>query len=726
MNTRRRWLGIGAVYLLAALAFTWPLPAHLRTHLWGDRFDAWTTLWLLWQLSDTLGAPAAMTDRILYPMGYNLWSFGHIALQLIAAPFIRLGLSPVTAYNLLALGALTFSATAAHALGETVAGVRADGRTRLAAGALAAAVFTYNPYLYGELRAGCLELVAAGFLPLFFRALILVSERPERRRVLRAGLLLALTGPFNWYYALFAGILGVGFLLWQAAARRWREAGAVGASLALGLVLVAPLIPLVQQETPSRPSISAEQFAPERWARAREISDGSAPLGGITEQDLLDLDAIQVVLNSTTASALLKMDFPTNPLESTPGRLAWGLGLAGFAAAGRRGRPLLALALGFTTLTLGPYGLIDQSPPLSPWSLDHPLPYAWLYNHVPLFSKGYRPYRIGVIVLSCLAALAASGAARVGADTPRAAPGLLGFAGLAVLLGATQPLWVSGHPAEGALADARVPAAYARLAGRPGAIIELPLHYQPLSVASTAAQAAQRLHRRPMLNCNQLIRRTDLATFQAYVGQNALLGALLDLARQPGPWSFSAADARALLQDGFVDLVVHTSVPAEREHLAGHQESADRLGLAGLRMLEDAFGPPWLDEGGLMAFTLRDPATAGADPTLSWSADAVSALSLPWAELGLPLTLKEGQTLQLGGGEGPLRRAGIWVQVEEGWVALTLRQGEQLRTITLSPSESWTWARLDGWPDGGAEGGTWTLTLRGPGRLRMARPEVER
>lgn len=722
MIRARRWLGLAALYAAAAVLFTWPMPAHLTTHLWGDRFDAWTTLWLLWQLADTLPLPAAFTDRILYPAGYDLWSFGHAGLQLLGAPFIRLGLSPVAVYNLLALGALTFSALSAHALGECLVRPERDprGRVRLAAGGVAAAAFTYNPYLYGELRAGCLELVAAGFLPLFLRALIRLSERPDRRGVLKAGLLLAITGPFNWYYALFSGMLGVAFALWRALARRWREAGAVVAALGLGLLLVAPLIPLVQRETPRRSPVSAEQFTPERWARSREIADGKAALSGITEQDLLDLDAMQVVLNSTTGSALLRMGFPTNPLESTPGRLAWGLGLVGLAAAGRRARPWGWMILGFTVLTLGPYALIDQSPPLSAWSLDHPLPYAWLYNHVPLFSKGYRPYRVGVVVLTALAAAAAAGVARLAdpAPTGRRVGALLALAGLSVLVGASQPLWVEGTPASNALADAEVPAAYARLAGRSGAIIELPLHYQPLSVASTSAIAAQRVHRRSMLNCNQLIRRTDLLTFQKIVGDNALLTALLDLARQPGPWRWSAGDARALLAEGFRDLVVHTAFPADREHLAGHQEEADRLGLAGLRLLEDAFGAPWLDEGGLMAFELRDP---GGDQR-AWSAEAVAALDLPWADLGLPVTLLAGQTLTLGQGEGAPRRVGVWVQTLEGRGRIRLREGDDDQDFETAADGDWRWARLDGSP----EAQRWTLTLSGPGSFLLARPEVER
>ena len=714
-----RW---GAVYLAAAVAFTWPMPARLTTHIWGDRFDAWTTLWLIDHLAH--GLTGAVTEQILYPIGYNLWSFGHVAWQALAVPLVWAGVPLIAAYNLLCLGALTFSAGAAHALGAALARQGAPATppwVAAAAGMAAAAAFTFNPYLYGELRAGCVELVAAGFLPLFLRGLLGVVARPGWRAAVAAGALLAVTGPFNWYYAVFGGMLGVAFAAWQALAGRWRAALWCAAALAVAGGLVAPLVPFVRAETPSRPPIAAEQFSPERWARSRDLGDGKLLLTDVTEQDRLDLDALQVVLNSTTVDALLEPGFPTNPLESTPGRVAWALGVLGLAAAGRRGWPWGALAVGFTVLTLGPYALPDPSPPVPAWSVEHPLPYLWLYNTVPLFSKAYRPYRIAAVVLCCLAAAAAVGVARLGgARLGRrgwGARALVGGAGLAVAVGATQPLTVAEGGGLDALADARVPASYAALAGRPGAIIEVPLHAQPVSVAAARAQYHQVLHGRPMLNCNQLIRRTELAAFQGYVTSNGLLMALSDLARRAPPWAWDGTDADALLGDGFADLVVRTALPAEREHLAGFQDSADRLGLAALRMLEDAFGPPWLDEGGLMAFALRP--TAGG----TWDGAAVRPLAVPYATLGLPVTLLEGQSLQLGAGDAGARRVGVWVRAEGGGAALRVRAGDDERVVPVE-GDGWVWARVE------VGAGLWSVALvpaAGTARLtaRLARPEVE-
>ena len=146
MKQLQPWLAAAGAYLFAVVIFTWPLVPRLGTHVWGDRFDAWTTMWLIWHLEDavTSGNLTEVTDRILYPVGYNLWSFGHAGIQALGALLVGLGASVVVAYNALLLGSFLFSALSAHALGRYLAGTHR-------AGVLAAVVFTFNPYLYGEM-----------------------------------------------------------------------------------------------------------------------------------------------------------------------------------------------------------------------------------------------------------------------------------------------------------------------------------------------------------------------------------------------------------------------------------------------------------------------------------------------------------------------------------------------------------------------------------------------
>ncbi len=319
------WPVLLGLYLLGAGAFLWPLPAHLRTHIWGDRFDAWTTLWLIQHLGDRIAAGdlTARTVEILFPIGYDLWSFGHAALQAVGGLLVAAGTPLVLAYNLLLLGGLATSGLAAHALGRAVGGSHL-------AGFVAGVAFATSPYLYGEGAAGCIELVSAGFLPLFAWALVGVVRAPGWRRAAIAAACLAVIGPFNWYYTLFAGMLGVGFCAWQLVEGRRRAVAWMVVAMGVAALSNAPLIPLVRQETPTRPPVSAELFSdPAAWSRVDAITNGTADLAELTLARGEEVDALQVYRNSTTLGALVQARFTVNPLHSTPGASRLGSGCSG-------------------------------------------------------------------------------------------------------------------------------------------------------------------------------------------------------------------------------------------------------------------------------------------------------------------------------------------------------------------------------------------------------------
>lgn len=657
----RTWGLLTLAYTLGALGFLWPLPAHFSTHIWGDRFDAWTTLWLIQHLADQIatGSMTAVTDQILFPIGYNLWSFGHAALQAIGAGLVVIGMPLVTAYNTLLVGALVTSSLAAHAFG------RALGRTH-AAGVLAAVVFTTSPYLYGEGAAGCIELVAAGLLPLFALTLVNLAREQTVKTLVHSTVVLALVGPFNWYYTLFAGMFGLAFVVWQLVDRRPRAAGAMVLAFVLAGASNAPLIPLVRRETPERPPIGAALYSdPAAWERARDLTDGRLPLQSLEASILEEHDAMQVIQNSTRLKALLTARFVTNPLDSTPGALAWILGVAGAIAAGRRGWGWIAIASGAAVLTLGPYLMIDDTPPLPAWSAEHPLPYAWAYEHVPFFSKAYRPYRIGVIALVALAGGVAAGAGtlRLSLRTP-----WVGVAtALVALLGFSQPMWAGERPAWRPLADATIPRLYTELrVSDPGAVIELPLQYQPLSIANARFQYDQVAHGHPLLNCNQLIRRTDLLAFRDYVGANRLLSTFLDLGRRAPPLRWTDTDLAAVIEDGFRWLIVHHRVPADRVRLAGDVGTADLIGQPALDMIREVFGPPVLTDDEAWAFRIPDT-WQDQGRVWAWSGSQVIDVDTPWdvRAFGLSLHLRAGDEHTLWAGNGATKLS-FWARLVEG------------------------------------------------------------
>ena len=270
------------------------MPAQINSAIWGDRFDAWTTLWLIDHLGERIAALdfSANTTEILYPIGYNLWSFGHMALQGIGGAFVALGLPLVATYNLLLLVGIWTSALAAHALGRTLTGSHL-------AGGLAGVVFASTPYLYAEAGTGCIELVAAGLLPLHAMTLIQLLRAPSMKRVAWATACLAIIGPFNWYYTLFAGLTAIGILtvhavgLWRlgfrSPAQQTRRHGLklAALSLVLAAIIDAPLISLARQETPARPDISAELFSSEEGFQAvRSITNSAAPIETLNKDQL--------------------------------------------------------------------------------------------------------------------------------------------------------------------------------------------------------------------------------------------------------------------------------------------------------------------------------------------------------------------------------------------------------------------------------------------------------
>lgn len=715
-----RYAAWTAAYTLGALAFLWPLPTRFSTHIWGDRFDAWTTLWLIWHLADQVaaGTLTAVTDRILFPIGYNLWSFGHAALQAIGAGLVLIGVPLVPAYNVLLVGAIVTSALAAHAFG------RALGRTE-AAGVVAAVVFTTSPYLYGEGAAGCIELVAAGLLPLFGLTLVNLAREPGWRRALPAALVLALVGPFNWYYTLFAGMFGLAFAAWQAVEGRTRAAVWMLGAFVLAATLNAPLIPLVRRETPERPPLGTALYTdPDAWTRARDLSDGRLPLASLDEPTLEEHDAMQVIQNSTRVRAVLAARFVTNPLDSTPGALAWVIGVAGAVAAGRRARGWLVIAAGATVLTLGPFLMLDDTPPLPQWSADAPLAYAWAYEHVPFFSKAYRPYRIGVITSLALAGAAAAGAGTLRLSLRRS-PVAVAVGALAIV-GFTQPLWAGDRPAARPLEDATIPALYARLHdAEPGGVIELPLQYQPLSIANARFQYNQVVHGQPLLNCNQLIRRTDLLAFRDYVGGNALLGTLLDLGRRAPPLTWTDADLVALLDDGFRWVLMHPQVDAEAVHLAGDVGSADLIGQPAIGMLREMFGAPALADAETWAFRLP-PTWADQGRTWTWDGADVIDVDTPYdaRRYGLSLRLRAGDPLPLWTGTGPATLS-FWARPVsgDGLVVTTEASGAARGVPTALVPDRWTWVEVPVDSDGEA---TFGLSATAPLIVDLTRVQVVR
>ncbi len=681
---QRPWLIAACAYLLGALAFLWPMPGHMSTAIWGDRFDAWTTLWLIDHLGERIAEWnwTSTTTDILYPLGYNLWSFGHMALQLIGGVLVAIGVPLVVSYNLLLILGIWTSALGAHCLGWELT------RNHTAA-AVSGVVFATSPYLYAEAGAGCIELVAAGLLPLHATTLIRLIRKPSTRRFWVTTACLAIIGPFNWYYTLFAGMLTVGLVIWQIIAMRRRPGSLhrrrviqlIGASVLVAALINLPLITEARRETPDRPSISAELFSSEEaFAEVRSVSNGSKHLDTLDEALLQRVDAMQVHFNSTSVQSLIRADFEFNPLNSTPGRLAYAVGLFGLIIAGRKALGWSIIAAAATVLSLGPFLNVSGALMLEEAATRWPLPYYWAHEYLPFFSKAYRPYRIGVVALTSLAAVGAIGGAALFRSGALRWPPL--WVSALGILGFLQPHWSGERPAERPLADAGIASIYTELSAlEEGGVIEVPLHYQPVSNANARTQYAQTVHGHPLLNTNQLIRWPDLLRFKEFVSSHATLDTLVDLGRKQPPHAVAGSDTARLVTEGFRWVVAHKRVPADEVELTGESGHTDLLGPAAWILLDNAFGEPVIANGDSVVYDL----TRAPGDDVEVNGEDIAPLDLPFDPIttGFPLVLTPGQHIEIYSGQAQAFHAWIHPVRPESQISLRVEDAGIVREHPL-------------------------------------------
>ncbi|MEJ2210260.1 MAG: interleukin-like EMT inducer domain-containing protein [Anaerolineae bacterium] len=118
----RRWrifLTVLAVYTLLALILTWPLLAHLGSHVPGDGADDPPLTWNLWWLRYALlnlGSNPFDCDYLFYPLGINLAFYTLTVLNGLLSLGLQATIGLVPASNLLLLSSFILSAFGAFLL----------------------------------------------------------------------------------------------------------------------------------------------------------------------------------------------------------------------------------------------------------------------------------------------------------------------------------------------------------------------------------------------------------------------------------------------------------------------------------------------------------------------------------------------------------------------------------------------------------------------------------
>jgi hypothetical protein len=188
------------LFVALALGLTWPLAAHLDTHIPGPTADDNVAfLWNFWWMRRALAGPDSFwhTGMLFHPVGVDLILHTHTALNAFAGATLLRGLSLPAALNVttIAMGAL--NGLAAWLLAYRI--------TRHQMAALAGGIyFALCPSLMSHVQ-GHFNLFSAWGLPLYAVLLFESLQRASWRLAALAGAVFAAIAYSDYYYVVYAG-----------------------------------------------------------------------------------------------------------------------------------------------------------------------------------------------------------------------------------------------------------------------------------------------------------------------------------------------------------------------------------------------------------------------------------------------------------------------------------------------------------------------------------------
>lgn len=463
-----------AVYTLAALFLTWPLVRHFTTHVPGDGIDdpslAWNLWWLKTRLVDQVNLDIFHADWMFHPIEINLGFYTLTPLNGLLSVPLQTAFTLVTASNLILLSSFVLGGFGAYLLtlqelkqqSSTAAGL---SLAALCAGFLYA--FASSKLFYVSL--GQFNIASSQWIP--FCALYLLrlgrvtTWRAGVRNALLAALFLTLQAWAELTYASFLIVFAALVFLWslftrtgQLATRHSQFAIRITTFTLLALGFLLGITPFLWA------------MLPDLWREGDFFASG----GGFADEFSADLMGylLPTELHPFFGDWVSTLPFPhTLGQQIFLGYSVMILAMLGGVAALRQsttrghGSFWIVATLLFWWLTLGAH---------LRWlgeALSIPGPFA-LISRLPFFSGNRYPSRYSVMLLLCVAVLAAIGVARLLARRQLRAPyGQWGLAaGLIVLL------LVEHLSIPLPLSDFRIPPIYQRLAAEPGdfAVLELP------------------------------------------------------------------------------------------------------------------------------------------------------------------------------------------------------------------------------------------------------------
>lgn len=489
-------IGLLVAFTLATVAMTWPYALRL-----GDStivgFDPFLQIWLSEWIQHALSTnPLGLYNaNIFYPFAATLaYTDANIPGALIAAPLRWVTGDPILTNGILVLATFVLAAAGVYALVYYLTGNRG-------ASFLAGIAYAFLPFRMVHLWH--LNWLEGALLPLVLLGLLWLLDRPSPVRGVTFGLLAATLLLVSFYFSVQIALVCAVFMLARAIFRRQlptgREiqalavAGAVTAVIAIPLY--SPYLSVRDEQLLERTIVDAEQYKamPESYLRLApwDAPNGVQGLLGVhagPNESLTEVGQAQHADGHQHAEIVIEDAL-------YPGVVALIFAVVGIVGY-RQGRWLVAALVLIGLIA----ALLSLGPTLGPRHGDGlPLPYWWLFDHVPLFRAMRVPARLGGLADLMVVILAGIGLAwawerlesvpGIALFARRQAIGFLATALVAAIILAD--LWTGGTPLEDVDRGAEARAAADWLATQPdGAVMEFPAE----SVFADPAAASVRRH----------------------------------------------------------------------------------------------------------------------------------------------------------------------------------------------------------------------------------------
>jgi hypothetical protein len=626
-------VGLGAVFAVVTVAMTWPYATHL-TDKTIVGFDPFLQIWLSEWIQHALATnPLRLYEaNIFYPFATTLaYTDANIPGALIAAPLRWLTGDPILTNGVLVLATFVLAAASVYVLAFYLTGNRA-------ASFLAGIAYAFLPYRMVHLWH--LNWLEGALLPLVVLGLLWLLDRPSRTRGLIFGLLAATMLLISFYFSVQLVLICALVILSMAIASRHLPTSDAIQALAIAVAVAAaiaipPYVPYLfvrNEQQLERTIVDAEQYKalPQSYLRLApwHIPNPAQNLFGVhggPNESLTEVGQAPHADGHRHAEIVIEDAL-------YPGAVT--LLFAVVAVVASRKRRWLTFALVAIGLIAA---LLSLGPTLGPRHADGlPLPYWWLFDHVPFFRSMRVPARLGGLVDLVIVILAGIGLAwswdRFKAS-PRCAgisrqPGVGILATVFIAAFILADLWTGGAPLEPVNRGVEASAAAAWLAAQPdGPIMEFPAE----SVFADPAAASVRRHYgelmfwstrhwKPLVNGNSgFIPRAYSDFIERFVGEVPRPDGSLT----PRISHLNAETVQLLDQIGVRYLVFH------REHYRQEDWPAVAAQLASL--VESGSLTPASEYGQASIYTVNPTVPGVEAPRVSLFAPTLLTPGAPWA-----------------------------------------------------------------------------------------------